>query len=91
MINSDLKIIHVYGTSWCGDCLRTKSFLSRRNIKFEWINIDYDTEGEKIVYQINHGVRSVPTVLFPDGSSLVEPTNQDLEAKILQLQKGAFE
>lgn len=85
------NIIRVYGTNWCGDCIRARSFLSLRNIPFDWINIDHDQVGEKFVLEINHGTRSVPTIIFPDGSILVEPTNKELEAKLFELSKGANE
>jgi len=73
--------ILVYGTDWCGDCLRARRFLNQNQIPFDWINIDQDKEGEMLVYQINRGLRSVPTIIFPDGTILVEPTNLELAQK----------
>jgi mycoredoxin len=74
----------VYGVNWCGDCRRTQRFLNQNNIPYQWINIDQDKEAEKIVLEINRGFRSVPTIFFPDGLILVEPSNDQL-AKKLQL------
>jgi mycoredoxin len=74
--------IIVYGTDWCGDCIRTRRFLKRNNIPFEWINIDKDPQAEKFVRETNRGMRSVPTIVFPDGSILVEPSNTELEGKL---------
>lgn len=72
----------VYGTSWCGDCFRTRRFLDQNNVRYLWINIDKDRDGEKLVLQINHGMRSVPTIVFNDGSVLVEPSNSILAQKL---------
>jgi glutaredoxin-like protein len=78
---SDTTII-VYGTTWCGDCRRARRFLQNHQIDYEWINIDQDREAEAYVREVNHGNRSVPTILFPDGSILVEPSNLQLAKKL---------
>ena len=75
------KII-VYGTRWCGDTRRALRILDDRNIDYEWINIDQNTQGEKFVKETNQGNRSVPTIVFPDESILVEPSNQKLHEKL---------
>jgi glutaredoxin-like protein len=72
----------VYGTIWCGDCKRARSFLDRNQVAYRWINIDADREGEAYVRKVNGGNRSVPTILFPDGSILVEPSNDQLAEKL---------
>lgn len=77
---SDLKIL-VYGTHWCGDCRLAKKFFDQHNIEYTWINIDRDTQAEQVVLEVNNGKRIVPTILFPDGSILVEPSNSQLSEK----------
>lgn len=72
------NVLVVYGSRWCGDCTRTRRFLDQHKIKYEWINIDHDREAEKFVIQTNHGFRSVPTLVFPDGTILTEPSNGEL-------------
>jgi glutaredoxin-like protein len=72
----------VYGTVWCGDCRRTRSFLEQNQVPYKWINIDADRAGEAYVYRVNHGMRSVPTIAFPDGTVLVEPSNNELAQKL---------
>lgn len=74
--------IILYGTSWCGDTRRTRAFLDRNHIPYRWIDIDQDAEAEKFVKSVNHGFRSVPTLIFPDGSQLTEPGNQQLAEKL---------
>jgi mycoredoxin len=76
------QMIKVYGTHWCGDCVRARSVLDKNKVSYEWINIDVDKEGEKISFSLNKGMRSVPTIVFPDGSHLVEPTENQLMLKI---------
>ena len=74
--------ITIYGTQWCPDCWRAKRFLTHHAIPFTWIDIDNDRDGEQLVLRINQGMRSVPTILFGDGSHLVEPSTQDLSIKL---------
>ena len=73
--------IIVYATEWCFDCRRARQFLDQNHISYRWVNIDRDKEGEQFVKTMNHGMRSVPTILFPDGSVLVEPSNSQLAEK----------
>jgi mycoredoxin len=77
----DAKII-IYGADWCGDCLRARRFLNQFNIQYQWINIDRDQIGERYVIKINKGMRSIPTIVFEDGSVLVEPSNLKLAQKL---------
>jgi mycoredoxin len=72
----------IYGVNWCGDCRRVQRFLLQNNIPFDYINIDHDKDGELFVYKINKGFRSVPTIVFPDGTTLTEPSNNQLAQKL---------
>lgn len=74
--------IRVYGTTWCPDCVRAKQVLAKHNVPFVWVDISQDTDARVYVEKINHGNRSVPTIVFPDGSTLVEPSNKQLEEKL---------
>ncbi len=80
------KGIIVYGTKWCPDCYRARKIFREREISFKYIDINRDAEARVYVEQINHGYRSVPTILFPDGDVLVEPSNSDLNAKLDRLE-----
>ncbi len=77
--------ITVYGTGWCGDCFRARHLLDSRGVSYQWIDITGDPEATRIVEQHNNGSRSVPTIIFPDGSILVEPSNAELEGKLGQV------
>ncbi len=71
--------IRIYGTKWCPDCARAKQVLNKHKIPFTWIDIEDDVEACSYVQRVNGGNKSVPTIVFPDGSILVEPSNARLE------------
>jgi mycoredoxin len=75
------KLIIIYGTAWCGDCFRARRFFDKNNIAYKWVDVDHDISGEEFVLSINRGMRSVPTILFEDGSILVEPSEAALTQK----------
>jgi thioredoxin reductase (NADPH) len=72
----------VYGASWCPDCRRAKQFLISHRIPFTWI--DLETQPEKVaeVESRNDGKRIIPTIVFPDGTFLTEPSNDELADRI---------
>ena len=72
----------VYGAPWCTDCRRAKKFLGEQRIHYDWVDIEQDAEGEALVERLNDGKRIIPTIIFEDGSKLVEPTNAELAAKL---------
>lgn len=74
--------IIMYGTTWCGDCHRSRRLLDRHQVAYTWIDIDRDPEAKAYVKTLNGGIQVVPTILFPDGSILVEPSDPELAAKI---------
>ena len=74
--------IVVYGAFWCPDCRRSKQFLGEHQIPYGWVNIEEDADGERQVIEINDGKRIIPTIVFADGSILVEPSNAELAAKL---------
>ncbi len=76
------KIIIVYGTTWCGQTARAKQCLDSHKIPFVWCDIEEDSQGCAFVEKVNRGNRSVPTIVFPDGSILVEPSISELEKKL---------
>ena len=72
----------MYSTTWCGDCRMAKHVLDARQIEYQVIDIDDDPQAAELVQRLNGGFRSVPTILFPDGRVLVEPTRLELEAAL---------
>lgn len=71
-----------YGAAWCADCRRSKQYLDSHNIAFEYINIDNDPKAAQKVVEINKGFQSMPTIVFPNGHILVEPSNEQLQKEI---------
>ncbi len=55
--------------------------MDTRGIGYDWIDIENDSAAAKRVMEINGGYRSVPTIVFEDGSILVEPSNAELAQK----------
>ena len=74
------KII-MYSTQYCPDCMRAKAFFEANNIPYDRVLLEGNEEATEFVIKMNNGFRSVPTILFPDGSVLVEPTWQELKEK----------
>ena len=74
--------IVMYSTTWCPDCRRAKKFLDKNNVSYLEIDVDQDEQGKDFVIDVNNGARVVPTIIFPDGGILVEPSTQELREKI---------
>lgn len=74
--------ITLYGAHWCPDCRRSKKFLSEQFVPFNWVDIEQDKEAEAFVLKKNNGKRIIPTIVFEDGSFLVEPSNAELAKKL---------
>ena len=81
--------VTVYGAPWCPDCRRSKKFLGEQRVPYDWVDIDQDPDGASFVRQKNEGKQIIPTIVFPDGSFLVEPSNAELAQKLeLKLKAG---
>lgn len=74
--------IVMYTTQYCPDCLRAKRFFEAHQIPYLQVGLEGNTEATEFVMQVNQGHRSVPTIVFPDGSVLVEPGWEELRAKL---------
>ena len=75
----------MYSTSWCGFCKRLKSQLAELGITFDEINIEEVPGTSEIVEKINGGNRTVPTVVFSDGSAMTNPSAKEVVAKLATL------
>jgi mycoredoxin len=76
--------IVMYSTQYCSDCLRAKAFFEANNIPYVPVMLEGNREATEFVMKMNNGYRSVPTIVFPDGSVLVEPSWQQLKEKTLK-------
>jgi glutaredoxin-like protein len=72
----------MYGTLWCGDCKRAKTFLGEQRIQYDYVDVEQDADGLAFIARVNGGKQIVPTIVFDDGSILVEPSNAELAAKL---------
>lgn len=68
-----------YGSAWCSDCIRSISYLDTRGINYTYIDLETNEQAAGEVVRINKGLQSIPTIIFPNGKILVEPSNTDLE------------
>ena len=83
-------LIKVYGASWCGDCRRAKKFLGDQRVSYEWFDIEQDPSLIPFIQGLNDGKNIIPTIIFPDGSHLSEPSDEELANK-LALERTAMQ
>lgn len=77
----------LYGTAWCPNTARSRSILDQQRVAYLWLDIEKDTEACSFVEKTNRGYRSVPTIVFPDGSILVEPAESVLVQKCREFKR----
>jgi thioredoxin reductase (NADPH) len=73
--------IRLLGTRWSPESYRIKEFLSRNLIPYQWIDIEQDTEMKETALGITGDVNKLPVVLFPDGTNMVTPANNEIAVK----------
>lgn len=69
----DASSLIMYSTQWCGYCRRLKAQLARAGVQFTEIDIETDEAAAALVESVNGGNRTVPTVVFPDGTAMTNP------------------
>jgi mycoredoxin len=74
--------ITMFSTGWCGYCARLKQQLTKDGISFTDVNIEEVAGTAKIVESVNGGNQTVPTVIFPDGSSATNPSLAEVKARL---------
>jgi mycoredoxin len=75
-------MLTVYATPWCGYCHRLKSQLEREGIGYEVVDIERDPAAAEFVMSVNAGNQTVPTVRFPDGTTLTNPSIVQVKERI---------
>ena len=75
-------MLTMYSTPWCGYCYRLKSQLDRAGIAYEVVDIEQDRAAAEFVMSVNGGNQTVPTVRFPDGSALTNPSIVQVKEKL---------
>lgn len=70
----------VYTSDYCMHSRAVESFMAKHKIPVRIINIDNSPSARKKVMELNDGYASVPTVVFPNGDYMTEPSMRDLRA-----------
>jgi mycoredoxin len=73
----------MYTTEYCSDCLRAKAFFEENHIKYTKVSLEGNEQATEFVIKTNNGNRIVPTIIFPDGSVLSEPSWEELRKKMI--------
>ncbi len=76
------QTIVLYSTTWCPDCKRTRAFLNSHNIHYLDVDIGKDNAAVAFLESISKQRIHIPTVIFPDGAIFIEPSDDDLRAKL---------
>ena len=75
----------MYAADWCGDCRRAKKLLAELNVPYTLIDVEADESAAEKVIEINGGMRSIPVIVFADGTHLTEPSDAALKEKLQAL------
>jgi mycoredoxin len=75
-------MLTMYTTVWCGYCVRLKAQLQREGIDYAEVDIEQDESAAQVVMNANGGNRTVPTVVFADGTALTNPGLADVKARL---------
>ena len=78
----DTAPVTMFTTTWCGYCVRLKKLLQREGIEYAEVDIEQDPSAAELVMQANGGNRTVPTLLFADGSALTNPSIDQVKAQL---------
>ncbi len=73
--------IVMYTTEYCPDCHRARAYFEANNIPYLRVPVENNQQAAEFIMQVNNGMRSVPTIIFPDGSVMVEPSLMELNQK----------
>ncbi|MDQ1586487.1 MAG: mycoredoxin [Actinomycetota bacterium] len=74
--------VTMYSTIWCGYCRRLKSQMERAGIAYVEVDIENDPAAAELVMSVNGGNQTVPTVVFPDGSALANPSLAQVQVRL---------
>lgn len=73
-----MEEVLIYYAPWCGDCHVAKRVFEEHGVPYRLVDIETDREAQRKVQEINDGYKSVPTIVFPSGTIVVEPTGPEL-------------
>lgn len=76
--------ITMFGAEWCRDCRRTKAQLDSLGVDYRYVDLEADPEAADVAREIS-GRTNIPVVVYPDATHHVEPSNDDVAAKLREL------
>jgi mycoredoxin len=82
-------MLTMYSTAWCGYCHRLKSQFDREGIGYTVVDIERDPAAAAYVETVNGGNQTVPTVLFPDGSALTNPSIAKVKEHLAEITQAS--
>ncbi|GGF02482.1 mycoredoxin [Mycetocola zhadangensis] len=74
--------ITMFSTEWCGYCSRLKGQLDKAGIGYTEVNIEEVAGTAELVASLNGGNQTVPTVIYPDGTSATNPSLMAVKAAL---------
>jgi mycoredoxin len=78
----------MYTTQWCGFCRNLKNQLARVGIEMAEVDIERNPGAAEFVMSVNGGNQTVPTVVFPDGSVMTNPSANQVHARLDAITAG---
>jgi mycoredoxin len=78
----------MYTTQWCGFCKNLKRQLARDGIEMTEIDIEQDPAAAEYVMSVNGGNQTVPTVVFPDGTAMTNPSAAQVRERLAAVSAG---
>ena len=82
--DSPASTITMFGAEWCRDCRRTKAQLDDLGVEYTYVDLDADPDAAEVAREIS-GRTNIPVVVYPDATHHVEPSNDDVAAKLREL------
>ena len=80
--------VTMFSTQWCGYCVRLKKLMQREGIEFAEVDIENDAAAADLVMRADGGNRTVPTLLFADGTALTNPSLDQVKSQLGQLSEA---
>jgi len=81
MTSTENSTITMYGADWCRDCRRTEALLNELGVDWTKVDVEASAEAAEQAKAIS-GRMNIPVVVFPDGSHLVEPSDDAVRDKL---------
>ena len=78
----------MYTTPWCGFCRNLKKQLARTGIEMTEVDIEQDPVAAEFVMSVNGGNQTVPTIVFPDGTTMVNPSAAQVRERLAAVSAG---